>query len=255
MKSLILSLSLLVFLGTSTHTFANNNYEQLDDIIELNNVKQIESKIVLESKAIEDDASTLHRLRLGILHHQAATTSAQIDKTTLTHAEKSYTILTILRNDRNTPSELRPIVEAYHASSLAILGYHHKNSELIHQAFFFLDQAVNDYDKTCFVPRYLRAKIAQHLPKYYAKRTLAKRDLDMLIDRFSANNNFTSAKIMSYVYCYWAELHQNNKQRNKALHYLEQAIDLDPNDEAAGPLAKNLLARYNYAYNKTTAER
>jgi len=243
-------------------SFAQNNtinYEtignQVDQIIELNDLEIVLDKIVTLGIKVKENPSHLNRLQLGVLYYEAAMLSPRTNKETLKLIEKSYTLLSVLKIDAKTDKALMPYVTSYHASSLAILGYYHESSKLVNQAFYYFEEAIALYGESCYTPYYMRAKVAKHLPIYYSKRSMVKKDLELVIDRFGLNHDYGTDKAMSYVYYSWANMFNTKKNRVKAINYLKKSIDLDPKNIAAGREARKVLEKFNASENKLTVAR
>lgn len=251
MKKLNTVFLLLFLLGWQINVHSQeqtpkSNLALVTDILDMNDIDTIIKHLLIQRTITEKQPTFVNRTRLGILYHDVAMKSFRRTRTEQKYyTEEAYRILTNLRNEQDLDESLLSIVRSFHASSLALLGAQRNNTELIDQAFSLFNQAIIDYGDYCYAPMYMRAKVAQQLPRNFAKLRLAKSDYSELIDKYGLNRNFANQRSMSYVYWAWAKLHQSKKDRAQAIRYLERAIELDPAGKGAGFRAKLLLEEMN----------
>jgi len=222
---------------------------QLEDIMDISDLDRITSLLLEQRNITKLTPNTINKVRLGILYHDVALKSLSRNKAERRYyTEEAYRMLTNLSNDLKIEEELKPFVKAYQASVLALLGAERNNSQLVNQAFGLFEQAMQQYGHFCYAPQYLRARVAEQLPRSFGKRRMARKDYSELIDRYGLDCRFATYKSMSYVYWAWAKLHNNKKNKKQLIRYLEQSIKLDRTGEAAGARAKLLLEELNGPY-------
>lgn len=214
----------------------------LEKVMDIGNSTQLLEQLEKQKAITKEESSALNNLKLSILYHDAAALYMDTWKAERRElAEKAYTILTILATEPVAKVDLLPYIKAYHASTATMLGAAYRNSALLDQGFALFEQAIDRFGEDYYLPLYLRAKMAQHLPFPYTKCKVAKSDYTELIDKYGLDNNYAAPKAMSFAYVAWAELHPQKKHSNQAQRYLQKAIQLDPTKAAAAPEAKKLL--------------
>lgn len=216
--------------------------QRLDDVMEIIDTTALKAKLQEVERDIRQDSSFLNKLRLGIIYHETALNLSFLEKTTFRgYAQKSYDLLTDLANVPATPDEALPFVASYRASALSLVGAETRKLGLVGDAFRLFEEAVEKYAPVSYLPEFMRGSVAENLPWFFfAKRKLAKKDFQSIIDKQKENPDYANWKVMSFTYWAWAKQHQGRKYREQALRYLDRAIDLDPNYQAGRERAERL---------------
>ncbi len=215
---------------------------QLDDVMELTDTAELKIKLTQVEQQFEQEPVEINKVRLGIIYHETALNLSFFSKTAYKgYAKKSYDLLNELANSSATTKELMPFVTAYKASALSLVGAETKKIKLLGEAFSLFSDAVNKYSDVSWLPEFLRGSVAENLPWFFfSKRKFAKKDFESIIRKEEKNAGYANEKIMSFTYWAWANQHQSKRHRARAINYLNKAILLDPNNEAAGAKATQL---------------
>ena len=232
MKSISKILMLMLALTTPFLASASDKTpKSLEQVMEISNAEQLLTTILeLEKK----ENTQTNKAKLGILYHDAALKGIEVQG--LDHSElieKSYTKLTSLMKEKEIDAGLRSVVAAYQASALAQLGAERENTKMMEQAFILFEQAERHYGQVEFVLPYLRSKAAELLPYGNIYKSIAKKDLAYMIDRYGLNKDFATPSVMSYVYYSWSKSHKAKRFRGQAVRYLEKSIELAPQGTTA----------------------
>ena len=208
---------------------------QLDDVMELTDTTELKMKLTQVEQQFQQDPAEINKVRLGIIYHETALNLSFFSKTAYKgYAKQSYDLLNELANSPATTKEILPFVAAYKASALSLVGAETKKIKLLGEAFSLFSDAVNKYSDVSWLPEFLRGSVAENLPWFFfSKRKFAKIDFESIIRKEEKNPGYANEKIMSFTYWAWAKQHQSKRYRAQAINYLEKAILLDPNNQAA----------------------
>jgi hypothetical protein len=252
MKQLLITLTTIFMLVNNTYaqveTIKSSDIQhvehQLNDVMEIIDTSLLKLKLVEVEAVYNQLPNEINKARLGIIYHETALNLTFLSKSPYKgYAKKSFNILTELSINDKTTKALLPFIDAYRASALSLVGGETRKLKLVGQAFKLFNKAVNDYAAISYMPEFLRGSVAENLPKiFFIKRKFAKKDMQSLIDKYSANNSYANNKIMSFVWA-WANQHQSKKHRATALNYLEKAIALDGNSIGGRKRAEDLKAK------------
>jgi tetratricopeptide (TPR) repeat protein len=222
----------------------NTIHYQLDDVMELIDTTALKAKLGEVEKMYKQNPDQLNTVRLGLIYHETALNFSFLSKTSYKgFAKKSYDLLTALSLAPTTLSAYSPVIYAYRASALSLVGAETRQLKLVGQAFTLFEEAVELYSAVSYLPEFLRGSVAENLPWFFfRKRKIARFDFQSIIDKQTKNTAFANPKVMSFTYWAWANQHQSRKDRPQALAYLEKAIALDP-DYQAGRQQAELLKR------------
>lgn len=218
--------------------------QRLDDVMEIIDTTALKIKLSEVERDFRQDSSFLNTLRLGILYHETALNLSFLEKTAFKgYAKKSFAILTDLADLPATPDAAQPFVTSYRASALSLVGAETRKLGLVGDAFRLFEQAVEKYASVSYLPEFMRGSVAENLPWFFfSKRKLAKKDFQSIIDKQEKNPDYANWKVMSFTYWAWVKQHQGRKFRPQALHYLDRAIQLDPDYKAGRERAEKLRA-------------
>lgn len=222
---------------------------QLQDVMEIIDTNVLKSKLVEVEQAYQRLHNEINTVRLGIIYHEVALNLSFFSGGPFRgYAKKSYDILNEVWISRSTTPELMPFVASYRASALSLMGAETRNLKLLNEAFREFEIAVDRYGHISYCPRFMRGSVSENLPWFFfSKRKFAKSDMEFIIEKQASNENYANPKIMSFTYWAWANQHRSKKYRQKALEYLELAIQADPGYEAgrkrAEELKEKLIAR------------
>lgn len=236
----------MTYSSLHAHTLDFNkvkDYErQLDDVMEIVDIDFLKKKIVEVEQAFSTSPTELNKARVGIIYHEAALNLSFLsDSPVEGYAQKSYDILNEMHKSQSTTLELLPFISSYRASALSLVSGETKKLKPLGVAFQDFEEAINKYASVSYCPEFMRSSVAENLPWFFfAKRRLAKKDLESIIRKQAGNNQYANSKIMSYVYWAWANQHQSKKDRKQALEYLTLAINLDPDYKAGRKRAEEL---------------
>ena len=224
------------------------SYEhQLDDVMEMIAIDLLKSKLSEVERNYSEQPTELNKVRLGIIYHETTLNlSFFSDSGYKGYAQKSFKLLDELYNNPNTTSGLMPFIASYRASALSLVAAETNKIKYLNLAFELFEKAVSNYAAISYLPEFLRGSVAENLPWFFlSKRKFATHDLESIILKQRANEDFANWKIMSFTLWGWANQHQGKKDRSRALQYLDQAIALDPHYKAgrerAEALKKQLL--------------
>lgn len=217
---------------------------QLEDVTELIDTNQVKAKLTEVETAWTQDKSELNTVRLGLIYHEVALTLSFLTKTGYKgYARKSYDVLSGLFSSKQTTPALLPIVAAYRASALSLVGAETKKVSLLSVAFAEFESTVKNYADVSPYPEFLRGSVAENLPWFFfRKRKFARPDFDSIVAKQDANPDYANWKLMSFTYWAWARQHQSAKDRTRAISYLDKAILLDPTYLAGRQRAELLKA-------------
>ncbi len=226
---------------------AVRTYErQLLDVTEIIDTTYLKNKLVTVESEARHNPNELAKVRLGIIYHEVTLNLAFLTKKGYRgYAQKSFDLLTELANDTRTTPEAMPVIQAYRASALALVGAETKKTSLLGQSFALFSEAVSTYAAVSAAPEFLRGSVAENLPWFFfGKRKAASHDFESIIDKQRQHPDYADAKIMSFTYWAWANQHQAKKRRQQALTYLDQSIALDPNYQSGRKRAEALEAKW-----------
>ncbi len=221
--------------------------EKLEDVMEIIEIEKVKSKLIEVEKQFDENPNELNKLRLGLIYHETAFNLTFIDKTREYngYANKSYEILTKLANSNSTTIELMPIIQSYRASALSLVSSETKKLSLLGKAFDIFEVAIKEYAQYSPRPEFLRGSVSENLPFFmWKKRSFAKRDFASIIEKQEQNNDYADFSVMSFSYWAWANQHQGKKYREKALIYLDRAIQIDSNYQAGRKKAEELKLKF-----------
>ena len=218
---------------------------QLDDVMELIDTSALKLKLIEVEESYKVDPNEINKSRLGIIYHETALNLSFFSKTEYKgYARKSFDVLTEIFDSPNTTKELMPFIAAYRASALSLVGAETKKLKLLGEAFVLFKDAVEKYATISYLPQFLRGSVAENLPWFFfSKRKFAKLDFQSIIDKQKINADYANWKIMSFTYWAWAKQHQSNKYQKQAISYLDKAIQLDKNYQAARKKAEDLRSK------------
>ena len=218
---------------------------QLLDVTEIIDTTYLKHKLIEVEYEAQRDPSELNKTRLGIIYHEVTLNLSFLSKTNYRgYAQKSFDLLNELATNAKTTPGLMPMVCAYRASALSLLGAETKKMSLLSQAFTLFDEAVKKYATVSSAPEFLRRSVAENLPWFFfGKRKAAQHDFQSIIEKQRTNSAYADAKIMSFTYWAWANQHQAKKYRQQSLDYLNRAIQLDPTYQAGRQRAETLKTK------------
>jgi hypothetical protein len=216
--------------------------EKLEDVMEIIDTTFLKSHLIEVEKAYQQDNSTINQIRLGIIYHEVALNFGFFDKVYKGYPQKSLDMLNIALPKLNDDlAVFKPFVLSYKASALALLSGETRKLSYLSEAFKLFNEAVTNYASVSYAPEFMRGSVSENLPWFmFKKRSYAKKDFDNIIKKYEADNNYATAKIMSFTYWAWAVQHQSKKYRITSLSYLNKAIALDPNYTAGRKRAEEL---------------
>lgn len=216
--------------------------DQLLDVIEIIDPTYLKSKWIEVEQEARQIPNELHKVRLGIIYHEVALNLTFLSKSNYRgYAQKSFDLLSELVKDPRTTPELLPVVCAYRASALSLVGAETKKIRLLGEAFVLFEETIRKYATVSCAPEFLRGSVAENLPWFFfRKRRAAQHDFQSIIDKYQKNTDYADAKTMSFTYWAWANQHQTKKHREQSLHYLELPIQLDPSYQAGRDKAETL---------------
>lgn len=220
----------------------------LDDVMEIIDKELVKQKLEEVETDFQKDKSELNTVRLGLIYHDIALNLTFFDKTKKYsgYAQKSYDVLTKLSENKNTTPELMVFIESYRASSLSLVAGETKKLGLLSDAFEIFEKTINKYASISPRPEFMRGSVAENLPFFmWRKRKFAKKDFDSIIKKQEKNSNYADFRIMSFTYWAWARAHSKKKFRQKAITYLNRAIEIDPNYKAGRKRAEELKEQYS----------
>ena len=205
----------------------------------------LQAHLIEVERAYQEDNSTINQIRLGIIYHEVALNFGFFDKVYQGYSKKSFDMLDAafpkLNNDL---SIFKPFVISYKASALSLLSGETRKLGYLTDAFKLFNEAVKNYSSASYAPEFMRGSVSENLPWFmFKKRSYAKNDFYAIIKKYETDNNYATAKIMSFTYWAWAMQHQSKKDRVTAILYLDKAIMLDPNYIAGRKRAEELKAK------------
>lgn len=220
----------------------------LDDVMEIIDKELVKQKLEEVTSDFHKDSSELNTVRLGLIYHDIALNLTFFDKTKkyAGYAQKSYDVLTKLSENKNTTPELMVFIESYRASSLSLVAGETKKLSLLGNAFEIFENTINKYASVSPRPEFMRGSVSENLPFFmWKKRNFAKIDFESIIKKQEENSNYADFRIMSFSYWAWARANSKKKFRQKAITYLNRAIEIDPNYKAGRKRAEELKEQYS----------
>lgn len=216
--------------------------EKLEDVMEIIDTMFLKSHLIEVENAYEQDNSTINQIRLGIIYHEVALSFGFFNKIYKGYSQKSVDMLNGALSKLNDDSSVfKPFVVSYKASALSLLSGETRKLSYLSEAFKLFNEAVTTYGSVSYAPEFMRGSVSENLPWFmFKKRSYAKKDFDNIIKKYEVDNNYATAKIMSFTYWAWAMQHQSKKYRIASLSYLNKAIALDPNYTAGRKRAEEL---------------
>jgi hypothetical protein len=204
--------------------------QKLEDVMEIIYTTFLKSHLIEVENAYMLDNSTINQIRLGIIYHEVALNLGFFNKVYKGYPQKSLEILNeTLPKLNDDLAVFKPFVLSYKASALSLLSGETRKLHYLSEAFKIFNEAVTDYASISYAPEFMRGSVSENLPWFmFRKRSYAKIDFDNIIKKYEADNNYATAKIMSFTYWAWAMQHQSKKYRITAIAYLDKAIKLDP---------------------------
>lgn len=225
-----------------------NYYEhQLDDVMEIIDLERLKQKLKeVEFEFAQDSVNFINHVRLGIVYHEVALNlSFFSDQGGEGYANKSYTLFAELRKKSDLDEALKPFVISYQASALALVSAKSKSLKVLTQAYDLFEYSIKNYAEVSYLPYFLRGSVTENLPWYFLrKKKVSKNDFDLIISQYQVDNNYASPKIMSFTYWAWANQHPQKKYRKIATHYLNLAIELDPEYNGGRQRAEELITKW-----------
>lgn len=247
MKSIILSFLLITSINFNSNAQTKDMtlkeaHEKLEDVMEIIDTTFLKSQLIEVEKAYKQDNSTINHIRLGIIYHEVALNFGFFDKVFKGYAQKSLDMLSeTLPKLNDDLAVFKPFVLSYKASALALLSGETRKLSYLSEAFKLFNEAVSKYASVSYAPEFMRGSVSENLPWFmFKKRSYAKIDFDNIIQKYEDDNNYATAKIMSFTYWAWAMQHQSKKYKNTSISYLDKAIRLDPNYTAGRKRAEEL---------------
>ncbi|MBO0935046.1 hypothetical protein J2I47_00665 [Fibrella sp. HMF5335] len=226
---------------------AVKTYErQLLDVTEITDTTYLKNKLAAVEYEARHNPNELTNVRLGLVCHEVALNLTFLTKTGYRgYAKKSFDLLSELANDAHTTPEAMPVIQAYRASALALVGAETRKTSLLGQSFALFREAISNYAAVSASPEFLRGSVAENLPWFFfGKRKAARHDFESIIEKQRQNTDYADAKIMSFTYWAWANQHRSKKHRQQALGYLNQAISIDPNYQSGRQRAELLKNKW-----------
>ena len=164
------------------------------------------------------------------------------DKVYKGYPQKSLDMLdAALLKLNNDLAIFKPLILSYKASALSLLSGETRKLSYLSEAFKLFNKVVTNYASVSYAPEFMRGSVSENLPWFmFKKRSYAKNDFDAIIKKYEADNDYATAKIMSFTYWAWAMQHQSKKYRTTSISYLDKAIALDPNYTAGRKRAEQL---------------
>jgi hypothetical protein len=247
MKSIILSFILIASINFNSNAQTKGMtitqaQEKLEDVMEIIDTTFLKSHLMEVEKAYQKDNSTINQIRLGIIYHEFALSFGFFDQFYKGYPQKSLDMLNMALPKLNEDLAVyKPFVLSYKASALALLSGETRKLSYLSESFKLFNEAVTDYASVSYAPEFMRGSVSENLPWFmFKKRSYAKIDFDNIIKKYEADNNYATAKIMSFTYWAWAMQNQSKKHRKTSISYLDKAIALDPNYTAGRKKAEEL---------------
>jgi hypothetical protein len=249
MKSTILLFMLTASISISISSKAQKKdmtfkeaQEKLEDVMEIIDTTFLKSHLIDVEEAYQQDKSTINQIRLGIIYHEVALNFGFFNKVYKGYPQKSVDMLNAAWPQLNDNlAVFKPFVLSYKASALSLLSGETRKLSYLSEAFKLFNEAVTNYGSVSYAPEFMRGSVSENLPWFMnKKRSYAKKDFDAIIKKYESNNNYATAKIMSFTYWAWAMQHQSKKDRITSLSYLDKVIVLDPNYTAGRKRAEEL---------------
>ncbi len=247
MKGIILSFILITSINFNSNAQTKEMtlkeaHEKLEDVMEIIDTTFLKAQLIEVEKAYQHDNSTINQIRLGIIYHEVALNFGFFDKVYKGYPQKSLDMLNAALPKLNSDLAIfKPFVLSYKASSLSLLSGETRKLVYLSEAFKLFNEVVTDYASVSYAPEFMRGSVSENLPWFmFKKRSYAKVDFDNIIKKYEADNNYATAKIMSFTYWAWAMQHQSKKYRITSISYLDKAIELDPNYNAGRKRAEEL---------------
>lgn len=222
--------------------------DSLNDVTEIIDKELVKKKLIEVESEYRSRESELTSTRLGLIYHEVALNLTFFDKTEKYngYAQKSYDILTKLMNNEETSPELLIFIETYRASALSLVAAETRKLKLIGTSFELFEKSIAKYASVSPIPEFMRGSVAENLPFFmWKKRKFAKVDFESIIDKQELDSSYADFRIMSFTYWGWARAHKRKKYRKVAIHYLQEAIKLDPEYEAGRKRAEELMEEYS----------
>ncbi|TMM53467.1 hypothetical protein FEE95_19125 [Maribacter algarum] len=219
--------------------------QKLDDVMELIDTTEIKEKLIKVEYDFKNESSDINKARIGIVYHEVALNLSFLSETEYKgYAKKSFDHLSELFNSESTPKELMPFVASYRASALSLIVAETKKLSLLGKSFDLFEEAVKKYSDITYLPEFLRGSVAENLPWFFfSKRKFSKKDFSSIIKKAEQNSEYANSKVLSFTYWAWANQYQGKKYRQKALRYLDKAIELDPEYKAGRTKAEELKSK------------
>ena len=223
-----------------------NEYQiALDDVMEFIDNNLLQSKLPEVEANYKATPSLLNKVRLGIIYHEVALNLGFFNKHYKGYAQKSLTVLSDCEAHPQASEALQPFIFSYKASAMALVAAETFKLSLIGKSFQLFEITIQKYGAIHYLPEFMRGSVAENLPWFYfRKRALAKIDFENIIRKQAQHPEYTSWKIMSFVYWAWAKQHPQRKYRSQALAYLQKAIELDPHYLAGRKRSEELMAKF-----------
>ncbi len=221
--------------------------DKLSDVTEIIELDLVKTKLKEVEAQYKKNPNELNKVRLGLIYHETALNLTFFYKTKeyAGYAQKSYDILNELFIDKNTTPELLIFIRTYQASSLSLIAGETMKLRLVGKAFDIFKEVVNDYSDISPRPEFMRGSVAENLPWiFWRKKRFAKKDFQSVIEKQEKNKNYADSRVMSFSYWAWANAHKAKKYREKAIIYLNKAIELDPNYESGRKRAEELKSEF-----------
>ncbi|MEO9891811.1 hypothetical protein [Aurantibacter sp.] len=219
--------------------------QKIDDVMELIDSTEIKDKLIKVEYEFKNEPNEINKTRIGIIYHEVALNLSFLSKTEYQgYAKKSFDHLSELFDSNNTMPELMPFVTSYRASALSLIVAETKKLSLLRESFDLFEDAVKKYSDITYLPEFLRGSVAENLPWFFfSKRKFSKKDFSSIIQKAEENTDYANWKVLSFTYWAWANQYQGKKYRQRALSYLDKAIELDPDYKAGRTKAEELKSK------------
>ncbi len=216
--------------------------QRFDDVMELIDITELKEKLIQVEHDFKNEPNEINKARVGIVYHEVALNLSFLSETEYTgYATKSYEHLSELYSSESTTKELLPFVASYRASALSLIASETNKLSLLSESFNLFAVVVKKYSDITYLPEFLRGSVAENLPWFFfSKRKFSKKDFSSIIKKAEQQADYANKKVLSFTYWAWAKQHQAKKYRQRALAYLDRAIELDPEYKAGREKAEEL---------------
>ncbi len=206
--------------------------------------EQVQSAITSEEhRQAAIKPTTVDTLKLAILYHNGS--QYLFSKGVKGYAEKGEKLILPLYENDSIDEELRPIIITYLGSLKALEANESFNPIEkimgVNKGFKYLNEAVDKYGKTCYLPCWVRSNVAMAVPDFFNKEKVAFEDLSFLDQRFQSDASFATKDLMAAVYLNFGNYYKKQKNIPQAIKYWTLSKKLDSNGQHGGAAAQDML--------------